>query len=121
MTAHGRFPRGARLLKPDEFEKTFEQGRRHPAKFLSAVVANSSAQAGARLGLTVSKKTAARACDRNRLKRHIRESFRRNLQRLPAVDVVISARPGSAKASAAELRANLDHLWTRIAQACAVS
>lgn len=120
MTARCRFPRGARLLKPEEFEKAFELGRRYPAKWLSAVVA-SSTRAEARLGLTVSKKNAARASDRNRLKRHIRESFRLNRHRLPAVDVIVSARAGSAKASAGELRANLDQLWTRIAQACAAS
>lgn len=120
MTARCRFPRGARLLKPDDFETAFEKGRRYSEKLLSAVAA-SAAQTQARLGLTVSKKTAARAHDRNRVKRHIRESFRHNLHRLPAVDIVISARSGSAQATAAELRATLDQLWTRIAQACAAS
>lgn len=120
MTAGRRFPRSARLLKPEQFKRVFESGARYPAKFLSAVALGST-EPTARLGLTVPKKIAARAHDRNRLKRQIRESFRQNSPRLPAVDVVITARSGAAVAALPELRATLDSLWTRIAQACAAS
>lgn len=115
-----RFLRRARLQKPGEFEAAFESGSRHHEKWLTAVVlANSLAQP--RLGLVVSKKTAAAAVQRNRIKRQIRESFRLNQHQLPSVDIVVTARAGSAKASTADLRQALKALWNRVAQSCAPS
>ncbi len=43
----------------------------------------------ARLGLVVSKKGNPKAVRRNRIKRVIREQFRRHARQLPAVDIVI--------------------------------
>ena len=45
----------------------------------------------ARLGMVIGKKHARRASDRNRLRRMLRERFRR--MTLPAVDVIVLARP----------------------------
>ncbi len=42
-----------------------------------------------RLGLIVSKKTAKLAVQRNYMRRVLRELFRLNQQRLPAIDLVI--------------------------------
>lgn len=120
MAGRHRFPRCARLLHPAEFDAAFKNGRRCSAKFLSAI-ASASSGPQSRLGLTVSKKNAPRAVDRNRIKRQIRESFRRMLPLNPAVDIVVSARGGSAKASSAELRADLQQLWSRITLSCAKS
>jgi ribonuclease P protein component len=48
-----------------------------------------------RLGMVVAKRLLARAVDRNRVKRCMRESFRQVLQELPACDFVVRliARP----------------------------
>ena len=118
MTARRRYPRSARLLQPAQFDAAFAGGKRYPAKLLAMVVAANN-EVGARLGLTVPKKVAPRACDRNRLKRHIRESFRNHRHRLPAVDIVVSARPGAQRASAPEVRQHLEQMWNRILQSCA--
>lgn len=112
--ARQRFERRARLHQADAFKPVFERGRRINEKWLAALVLSESA-AGPRLGLAVARKVATRAHDRNRIKRQIRESFRRIRERLPKVDIVILARPGSAKVSSPELRATLDRLWQRIA------
>jgi len=115
-----RFPRRARLQKPGEFKAAFERGSRLNERWLTAlVISNDSEQS--RLGLAVPKKVAARAVDRNRIKRQIRESYRRQQPSLPSVDIVILARGGCVKATSPQLRDILDRLWKRIAASCAAS
>jgi ribonuclease P protein component len=100
-----RFPRRARLLKPGEFQNVFKRGKRINERWLTAV--SVSTELGhPRLGL---------ASDRNRIKRKIRDHFRRQQDQLLTVDIVLLARPGCGKARAAELDQNLERLWTRIA------
>jgi ribonuclease P protein component len=54
----------------------------------------------ARLGMMVTRKHAARATDRNRVKRCIREAFRLEQEQLASLDVLVrppyGARPGPA-------------------------
>lgn len=69
----------------------------------------------ARLGLTVSRRAAKRAVDRNRLKRLARESFRSQRQ-LPAWDFVVLARPDAVAADKPTLRASLDGHFKRLTQ-----
>ena len=83
-----RFGRERRLLLRREFDAVFNDPhlrlRRGP--LWGAVRPNDLG--AARLGLIVGKKVLRRAVDRNRAKRMIRESFRRQ-RRLPAVDIVV--------------------------------
>ena len=69
----------------------------------------------ARLGLAISKRVSKRAVERNRLKRLLRESFRRIRDQLPPVDVVVMARDVAAGLPGAELLAEADALWQRLA------
>ena len=57
----------------------------------------------ARLGILVSRKHAARAVDRNRIKRCIREAFRLEQETLGAVDVLVRP-PYGIKPSASMLQ-----------------
>lgn len=68
----------------------------------------------ARLGLAISKRVSKRAVERNRLKRLLRESFRRIRDQLPPVDVVVMARDVAAGLPGAELLAEADALWQRL-------
>jgi ribonuclease P protein component len=110
-----RFSRRARLLKPSDFKAAFENGKREQMGLFSAVVCDSKS-GQARLGLAVARKAVAEAHDRNRIKRHIRENFRLNQHRLPIVDLVILPRTAAGRASAVELREQLEKLWTRLAE-----
>lgn len=83
----------------------------------AAMRSNEVAQA--RLGLAISARAVPAATDRNRIKRLTRETFRAHRARLPAIDVVMLARPGAGSAPRPDLRAALDRLWRKMSQAAA--
>jgi ribonuclease P protein component len=133
------FPRSARLRTPHQFQATFANGRRlHAALFrlhahISAGVAGvsvatdaspatplddpatarSTSLALARLGISVSKRVAAHAVERNRIRRIARDSFRRIRLQLPAGDYVLLAQREAKGASSESLREALAGLWRR--------
>ena len=85
------------------------------------VIARPNGLEHARLGLAVGVKAAGNAVNRNRIKRLVRESFRNRQIDLPALDLVVNARPAAGKAANAEIAGSVAALWTRIAQRCARS
>ena len=89
------FPSSHRLLRSAEFKRVAQVGRKVNSKhFLIFVVPT---QAPPRIGITITKKIDSRAARRNRLRRRVREIFRK-LQRsfIQGVDLVVIARSGSA-------------------------
>jgi ribonuclease P protein component len=108
----GGFPRAARLLVPADFKTCFGAGQRLGARYFRVHYVFAERP---RLGLAVSRKVDRRAVVRNRLKRTARDSFRLARGGLPPVDIVLLARLEAAKASPAELRADLASLWRRVA------
>ncbi|MEO7073495.1 MAG: ribonuclease P protein component, partial [Rhodanobacter sp.] len=66
------------------------------------------------LGLAISKRVSKRAVERNRIKRLVRESFRRIRTQLPAIDVMVMAREQAAGVAGSELLAEMDSLWKRL-------
>jgi ribonuclease P protein component len=87
-----RFPRAARLLRRSEFVRVQEGGHRvHTPHFVILLAAGE----GQRLGVTVGRRVGG-AVRRNRVKRLVREVFRRNRALFPAdCDIVLVARPGA--------------------------
>jgi ribonuclease P protein component len=84
-----------------------------------AVTARLNQAGHPRLGMAVASKLAGGSVERNRIRRVVRESFRLNQPGLPAVDIVVSARPRSKGASNVELRAAIEELWGKVRQQCA--
>lgn len=64
--------------------------------------------------MAVSTRAAGNSVRRNRLRRLIRESFRMHRHDLPAIDVLVTARPAAAQAENAVIRESLAGHWTRI-------
>lgn len=114
------FPAYKRLRRKSEFDAAYARGRRFGNGFF-AVTASSNDKYGARLGMAVAVRTAGDAVERNRIRRIIRESFRLHQHTLPAVDLVVSARPSARAAPGTELHASLADLWKKVIERCASS
>lgn len=108
-----RFPRRAHLRASAEFQAVFGEGKRISGACFRLHVRFSDGAERARLGLTVSKRVSKSAVERNRLRRQMRETFRRQRSLLPPADYVLTAKPEAAKADNATLRAELLSLLER--------
>jgi ribonuclease P protein component len=94
----GPFRRGDRLLKSSEFSKVGREGFRVAEPTFVLLVAPRMLESGSpqRIGITVSRKVGA-AVVRNRVKRRIREWFRRSRGKLrPGIDLVVIGRSAAA-------------------------
>ena len=91
-----------RIRRRSEYQKIQKRGRRfHTRHFIILVLPNETGLR--RIGVTVTKKVSS-AVGRNRVKRLVREVFRRNRIVFPeGSDVVLIARDGAAALSYAEV------------------
>jgi len=105
-----RLGRTARLASAQHFKRVFAAGvRSHGSAFTVLAIPNRLARP--RLGLAVARKHLRRAVDRNRAKRRIRESFRKNLRLLCGLDVVVMTRPGISRCRPEVYEAMLSTQW----------
>ena len=95
------FPRSARIRKRADFLRVQQRGKKVSSGPLVGLVLPGTGPI-ARLGLTVSSKVG-NAVVRARVKRQLREVFRRRRLQCPPVELVIIARPSAREASSAEL------------------
>jgi len=111
-----RFGRENRLPDAAAFGRVFARATRSRDR-LFTVLCRRNEEGPARLGLAISKKHCRRAIARNRIKRAIRESFRRNQLLLSALDIVVINQPAAATANNQELFASLETHWRRCQKA----
>ena len=120
MPVAAGFSRCLRLVDGKQFSAVFDHKRRlHGACFNIHVAPNGLHHA--RIGLAVSRRVSKKAVERNRIKRVIRESFRRHQRDLGAIDYVVIARVGAADRVGKPnrvLRSELDELWGKARQKC---
>ena len=105
------FSKKLRLLGAADFQPVFKHARYKVSCQHLLLLAYDSATPFPRLGLVIAKKNVARAVQRNRVKRLLRESFRHKQSLLPAVDIVILARSGLGKLSNDEIRQKIERHW----------
>ncbi len=109
------FSRELRLLTPRDFDNVFKDPIR-VASPLFTILCKANTSNHPRLGLTVAKKRAKLATQRNRIKRCARDSFRLHQHKLPAVDLVLMVKGDISNADNAELHEQLERLWRKIAR-----
>lgn len=107
------FPATARLRQSAEFRAVFANGRKFVSPGFVVIAAEGSA-GQARLGLALAKRRIARAVERNRVKRVLRESFRLHRADLAPIDVVVLARSRTSTMSNAALFDQLEALWPQL-------
>jgi ribonuclease P protein component len=112
MTLKGRerLPKTARLLKRAEFLKLSRTGAKlQSASFI--VISSTNHRSESRLGITVSSKVG-NSVIRNRIKRQVREFFRRRRAGLrPDTDILVIARKGAAGLSGARISSELGRVF----------
>ena len=89
-----RFSKAARLRHRQEFLRAQAQGKRFHTRHFGVTLAP-MAEGHPRLGLVATRRLG-KAVQRNRVKRLLREFFRRHQTGLPAFDLVIMAKKGAA-------------------------
>ena len=112
MPAAG-LPRDARVRRAGDFAALRQASGRLGGRCFS-VRYRPNGLDHARLGLAISKRVSKRAVERNRIKRLVRESFRRAQAQLPPIDLVVMAREAAAGLPGPELLAEIDALWRRL-------
>jgi ribonuclease P protein component len=100
------FSRDDRLRKRREFEECYASGLRVSGRHMQVFLLTAAGPAPrTRLGISVPRRVG-RATERNRVRRRLREIFRRgrDLFGKATVSVVVNARPSAARASFQELK-----------------
>jgi ribonuclease P protein component len=112
------FSRRQRLLKAAEFEAVFALRCAVRTQYFQ-VMGKPNELGHARLGMIVSKRLFSRAVDRNRMRRQIREAFRRVAAGLPALDLVVRPTQAPGETSPREdLRQDLLSALGKAAEKC---
>lgn len=108
-----RLRRTARLRDSRDFQRVNRTGSRRASAHFMVVMASAREKSAPHLGLAVSRRVG-NAVARNRVKRRVREWFRRRRATLPpGTDWVVIAREGAAALDACSVERELAELVTR--------
>ena len=105
------FGKDRRVLRRADYLDTYSSGRRYVGRWLVFFVRPARGPC-ARLGVTITKKTGS-AVVRNRLRRRLRELFRRSPGFRAAVDLVVNVRAGAEETEFTELSRDFEKLASR--------
>ena len=101
--------RDERLRRRADYLHAYGEGRRRGGRLATLFYVPNSLP-HPRLGITASRKVGKRAVVRQRLKRRVREIYRRwdHRRQLPPLDLVVNLKPSAAAAGFDELRQELE-------------
>ncbi len=107
------FPRSSRVCKAGEFKSLFTGKRVSGSMF---IIHYKHLGNNGKAGIIVSKKVSKSAVERNKLKRRLREIYRRNRLVLPEnISVIIRSMPKAAGADFNEIKREVLSLFSLIA------
>lgn len=109
------FLRDHRLLTPADFKRVMDAPSLRASQGGFVLLARDNGLAVARIGFVLPKRRVPHAVARNRVKRIIRESFRRQQPILAGLDIVVMARDGLAALTKPALRAAVDRQFQFLA------
>jgi ribonuclease P protein component len=121
ISASQGFPRQARLLSGRDFQAVFQGKKCRISDQKLTMLARPNGLKHARLGMAISKRFAKSAVARNRIKRLVRESFRRHQQLLAGLDIVVLSREAAPMTTNSALFSSIKTHWQRIADRCVTS
>lgn len=100
-------------MRAADFDNVFKNGQRSADRYFT-ILFRPNALNHPRLGFAISKQKVRLAVGRNRLRRLVRENFRRRASGLPPVDMVVLARDPTRSAANGEIVTSLEKHWARI-------
>ncbi|MEX2366962.1 MAG: ribonuclease P protein component [Pseudohongiellaceae bacterium] len=102
-------------MSTKEFGPVFKQPDFRVSNRYFLMLAKVSSGPDNRLGIVVGKKNVARAVQRNRIKRMIRETFRLRKSEFATIDLVVLARKGVDQFASGDIHDQLDLLLDELA------
>jgi ribonuclease P protein component len=96
------FPRDNRLLNAKHYSRVFEKANKIHNKAFT-LLARKNDLGHARLGLVIAKKNVKLACQRNYIKRQLREYFRQHFETFGSYDLVLLTRRDIASLSKTDI------------------
>ena len=109
------FSRNKRLCSAADFKQVFDQADIKVSSRHLLILAKVSNHEHPRLGLVIAKKNVRKATGRNRVKRHIRETFRLKQDELGHLDIVVLARRGLDELENYDINKLLSRQWHKLA------
>ncbi|MEQ8954215.1 MAG: ribonuclease P protein component [Gammaproteobacteria bacterium] len=116
--AANSFPKSSRLLESADFKAVFDGASFKVSSRHLLILGRLNEKGKARLGMVIAKKNIATAVNRNRIKRQLRDFFRRLPDDIPPLDLVVLARKDAATLSNPEIREALQNLWQDLLRKC---
>ena len=112
-----KFTRNDRLLSSSDFQQVFKNNSLRVSNRDVLVLAMLNGNQNSRLGLVIGKKNVPSAVGRNKVKRAIRETFRKNTFKIP-LDIIVIARQGVGILSSEQLNLLLNQSLCRLRDRC---
>lgn len=109
--AENSFPKQDRLLNAADYKAVFSNAEFKVSCRYFLILAIRNNWLHSRLGLVIAKKNVAKAVQRNRVKRIVREYFRQHSTQMPGLDLVVLARKDVDTLQNSQLSARLATLW----------
>lgn len=108
------YPKSARILRPQQFRQTYDEGHKHACPFFVAFYRDRGDLEGARFGFTTPR-ALGKSVVRNRIKRRLRECVRLRRERFPyGFDMVFNPRKALLDAPWAEIERHVEKLLERL-------
>jgi ribonuclease P protein component len=107
-----RLTKKDRILRASDYRRVLRSGARYRTTHFAIRILENP-QGRQRLGITAGRKSG-KACERNRIKRRLREYFRLNRDKMPPdMDMVFIALQGATRLETSQLREELDRFFEK--------